>query len=155
MANLCGCGCGLPTTKLFRRGHYQRTVPRRHGYKQSVNNGKVVDQHIVIASAAIAKPLPVAAEVHHVDGDSRNNSRSNLVICQDRAYHRFLHVRTRILRVGGNPNTDAVCGMCGLAKSLNAFHRCASNGATGRSGMCKPCRKKRDAHHWKEMQMAR
>lgn len=35
------------------------------------------------------------------------------MICQDGAYHQLLHTRQRILKSGGNPNTDAMCSACG------------------------------------------
>lgn len=60
--------------------------------------------HIRIAETALGKPLPDGAEVHHVDGDRLNNDRSNLVVCQDNAYHKLLHIRTRALKACGNPN---------------------------------------------------
>ena len=31
----------------------------------------------------------------HLDGNPRNNAPSNLVICQDKAYHMLLHARQR------------------------------------------------------------
>lgn len=69
-------------------------------------------EHILIAERALGKPLPKGAEVHHVNEDKRNNRPSNLVICQDRAYHALLHRRARVLRASGNPNTQRICYRC-------------------------------------------
>lgn len=49
--------------------------------------------HKRIAEKILRKPLPPKAQVHHCDGDALNNQRSNLVICEDAAYHKLLHKR--------------------------------------------------------------
>ena len=67
--------------------------------------------HIVIAERALGKPLPAGAEVHHVDENRRNSVNTNLVICQDRAYHQLLHVRTRAFRACGNADWLS-CNFC-------------------------------------------
>jgi hypothetical protein len=54
--------------------------------------------------------LPSSAHVHHADGSKRPDAP--LVICQDAAYHLLLHVRTRVLKAGGNPNTERLCCHC-------------------------------------------
>lgn len=68
-------------------------------------------EHVRIAEAALGKPLPVGAQVHHVDVNSGNNSPSNLVICPDAEYHWLLHVRTRALDACGNANWRK-CVLC-------------------------------------------
>lgn len=63
--------------------------------------------HVIKAEHALGKVLPDGAEVHHFDEDKSHNENSNLVICQDRSYHKLLHRRMKILRAGGNPDTES------------------------------------------------
>ena len=59
-------------------------------------------EHVVLAERALGKFLPIGAEVHHVNGKRRDNSRGNLVICESVKYHRLLHRRTAALRASGH-----------------------------------------------------
>jgi hypothetical protein len=76
-------------------------------YEQS--RGQEVQR--IVAEKALGKPLPDGAEVHHVDGNGRNNDPSNLVICPDKSYHRLLHVRTAAFEACGNANYRK-CSFC-------------------------------------------
>jgi len=157
--SICQCGCGGTTNTapqdIARRGlkkgeHFRfiqghgrwnsRSEPRPTGYwtaRQS--NGKTKAQHLVIAARVFGGPLPVGAEVHHVDGNARNNTHSNLVICQDSAYHKLLHVRTRALRAGCNPNTHKMCPTCNRALPFGDFYPTPYIKATERTRECKRC----------------
>jgi len=78
--------------------------------------------HVAIAVKALGHPLPARAQVHHVNGDGTDNRPSNLVICQDAAYHKLLHARARIVRAGGDPNTERICSSCKqLYKTADAY----------------------------------
>jgi hypothetical protein len=57
-------------------------------------NGYVME-HILLAEKALGKPLPFKAVVHHHDPEQ-------LVICEDRAYHNFLHKRQRAYEACGH-----------------------------------------------------
>ena len=102
------------------------------GYER-ISRGKlgVERVHRLIAAEALGHPLLKGAEVHHVDGDKANNAHRNLVICQDRAYHLLLHARARILRAGGNPNTQRICVDCKTLRSNSDF--------STKANQCRPC----------------
>lgn len=125
----CQCGCGAVTQIAIRnrkdcgwiKGEPRRFVGRHNmrvknhpswnggksslmGYPQirtdhpRANKGYVFE-HILIAEKALGKPLPPGAVVHHANG-TRNSG--TLVICQDEAYHQFLHHRMRALKECGH-----------------------------------------------------
>ncbi len=130
---LCECGCGQETriglrsgtANRFIWGHHRRgrgryLVAQVKSYRRIQSaNGRDMLLHRQRAERALGHPLPAGAEVHHADGSKRDNAP--LVICQDDAYHKLLHARMRVLAAGGNPNTDAVCGMCRTAKNRAEF----------------------------------
>lgn len=60
-------------------------------------------EHIIIAEKALGHYLPAGAVVHHADCNRHNNVNSNLVICQDDAYHALLHARMKALQECGDP----------------------------------------------------
>ena len=103
-------------------------------------NGRKVYEYVLVAEQALGKLLPPKAIIHHVDGNNTNNINSNLVICEDQAYHMLLHQRMRVLEVGGNPNTQYLCGRCNKAKDFSVFYRQKVGRAAGRpTSYCKVC----------------
>lgn len=86
-------------------------MAKRKRYLQVQMNGKNVEAQRAVATRVLGKPLPKGAEVHHVDGNTENNTPSNLVICPSRSYHRLLHVRQRALDSGA-PAHYRVCKYC-------------------------------------------
>jgi hypothetical protein len=82
------------------------------GYREHNTGGVRQLEHILIAERAMGHPMPVGAEVHHFNGDRSDNSRGNLVVCQDHAYHFLLERRGRALRACGNPDW-LKCPYCG------------------------------------------
>ncbi len=135
---LCLCGCGRPTaiathtTKRtgavlgqplqFIKGHNARGknshfwtggVRTANGYRfVRTETGDYVQEHSLVAATALGKPLPLKSVVHHVDEVKHNNHNSNLVICQDEAYHQYLHRRMRALKECGNADW-LLCLICG------------------------------------------
>jgi len=111
----CQCGCGEQVKNRFVKGHniggfgtkhthWKGGKYTSHGYRLILRKGHpraqangYVSEHIFIAEKVFGKPLPPKAVVHHVDGDCLNNSKDNLVICEDQAYHHLLHKRKRAL----------------------------------------------------------
>lgn len=125
---MCQRGCGLETgiskklvVSRFIRGHGGRGANnyawagghKRHangylltlipGHPRADVKGYVFD-HILVAEKALGKPIPKGSDVHHVNEIKSDNANTNLVVCQDRAYHFLLHQRARALRECGNPN---------------------------------------------------
>lgn len=111
---LCLCGCGKRCYALssgYCLGHRVDIVT----YRKIGIRG----EHLIRAEAALGKSLPLGAEVHHVTGTK--SDRSPLVICQNHAYHKWLHVRMRVLRAGGNPDRDAWCYYCKCPRPVELF----------------------------------
>lgn len=108
------------------------------GHPRATSNAWVYE-HIVVAERALGKYLPLGAEVHHIDGDKTNNVRTNLVVCQDRDYHQFLHVRTRVVKAGGDPNTQRLCAHCKELKPFAAFNKAKADKSYGLQGQCRSC----------------
>jgi hypothetical protein len=131
-ACLCGCGKIARSRIGFARGHGPTKT-----YRQSA----VGRLHRLRAEAALGKPLPEGAEVHHADG-SRSDS-APLVICQDHAYHSLLHARMKIIKMGGNPDTDRFCGACKTIKAASLFYLRRN----GSANICRPCRRDEDRRH--------
>jgi hypothetical protein len=137
----CACGCGelfdsrvIPwRVKRFVVGHAARGKP---GYRKPTTTTYLERGrkriHVLVAEKALGKPLPKGADVHHVDGNKWNNANSNLVICQDRAYHGLLHKRARVLRAGGDPNTQRICCHCKRLLPMEMLNGTGQN-------QCQPC----------------
>ena len=99
--------------------------------------------HIVRAEQALGKPLPKGAVVHHADGS--RSPHAPLVICQDSAYHQLLHLRMKVVAVGGDPNTEKFCNRCRKAKPFSQFYARQSTGQ--RMPNCRACCYQRRAPH--------
>lgn len=113
---------------------------------QSMGGGYLVQQpgprqfrkyvHVIVAEKALGRPLPSGAVVHHWDEDKTNNKNTNLVICENQAYHKILHQRMRVIKAGGDPDTQAMCQNCGPKDILQFYKR--RNSIQRR---CKDCQK--------------
>jgi len=81
------------------------------GYVAKQVNGVKQFEHVRVAEAALGKPLPPGAVVHHVNEVKTDNRGANLVICPDRAYHNLIHARMDAMAASGDPNKRA-CRHC-------------------------------------------
>lgn len=82
-----------------------------HENPRSDSRGRMYE-HILVAEAALGYSLPSGAEVHHVDRNRTNNAATNLVICENHAYHLFLHRRMRAYQACGRADWFK-CRHCG------------------------------------------
>lgn len=110
-----------------------------HSHPKSVN-GRVYE-HVLIAEKVLGKHLPSGSEVHHVDGNGCNNTPSNLVICQDHAYHMLLEARTKRFRDCGSLDSKRCC-TCKQVKLLNEFPVRRTNW-DGKYNSCLVCSRER------------
>ena len=97
-----------------------------------------VNEHVLVAEHAFGRFLPPKAEVHHVDRNRQNNSPGNLVICENKKYHRLLHAREDRLNDTGSLAIRRCCH-CHEPKELKDFNSNSQNW-DGRSAICKTCR---------------
>ncbi len=115
----CACGCGELTHGVYRKAHRPTKHYREKGSRRKQAGGRLHRQR---AEAAIGHALSRSVVVHHPDHDI-DNPTARLVVCQDTSYHRLLHMRERVLRAGGNPNTDSWCSMGQHVQPQTAFYR--------------------------------
>lgn len=99
----------IGTRLVTRHGYVTLKLP---DHPRADVRGRVFE-HVVIVSRVLGRPLPASSPVHHVDRDGTNNTNGNLVVCQDEAYHRLLHIRQNALDACGNPNWRK-CPYCHL-----------------------------------------
>ncbi len=93
-------------------GGYETTfLPEYH---RADTRGYVLT-HILIAEKVMGKHLPPGAEVHH-------HTKTQLVICQDRTYHRLMHRRMNALRACGDVHWQKCC-LCKTYDSVENLRR--------------------------------
>lgn len=78
--------------------------PRAH------QSGYVLE-HILVAEHALGHPLPLKAQVHHVNDNKAENRGFNLVICENQKYHALLHQRAVALAATGSVHSKK-CVFC-------------------------------------------
>lgn len=103
-----------------------------------------VFEHVLIAEKALGRYLEPEHPVHHFNEIKADNANTNLVICEDDAYHQLLHFRQRIVAAGGDPDTDKICTKCVMLKSKTEFN-CDKSRPDGREARCKSCKKEYDS----------
>lgn len=60
-------------------------------------------EHRIVCEETLGHPLPPLATVYHTNGDVSDNTKSNLVMCEDYGYLAALRARRRIQKLGYNP----------------------------------------------------
>lgn len=96
----------------------------------------------LVAEKALGKYINIKHPVHHHNGKISDNSPKNLVVCEDNAYHRLLHVRMNAYNTCGNAFWQKCC-FCGNyddPKNMYVY-------PNGKYGRHRSCRNK----HLKEM----
>ena len=105
-------------------------------YAVTSRGGAAVYRHVLVAEKALEKRLPPHACIHHVNDKRKDNGNANLVICENHAYHFLLHVRARVVRAGGDPNTQRICS---YGKHLVSKADCRQIGPDKYSSDCRAC----------------
>lgn len=103
--------CGKHYRRMQRNGHLE-TVRQAPGGRVKLNTGYLTRRvdgkpkldHVLVAEEALGFELPRGVEVHHVNENPADNRPENLVVCQDRTYHKLLHMRQNALDACGNAN---------------------------------------------------
>jgi hypothetical protein len=111
-------------------------MPQHH---RASKKGYVLE-HILICEDVLGKPLPVGAEIHHVDSNGSNNQNNNLILCQNRAYHTLLHIKEHALKACGNSGWRK-CSYCKKYDSVDNLVYRNRNSRYGDSYHHKNCRK--------------
>ena len=96
-----------------------------------------VHEHVLIAESALGKPLPLKAQIHHVNGIKTDNRKSNLLICENQHYHLVLHVKADRLRLFGSWKIKR-CITCKGVMPLDLFMTQNARW-DGKSSRCKSC----------------
>jgi hypothetical protein len=107
-----------------------------NGYLRNTRTGKM--EHVEIVEQALGRKLTSQECVHHMDFTRSNNSKTNLVLCPNQKYHLMLHARSRILQLGGDPDSQAYCNLCKGVKEKDGF--CNSKSSwNGKNDRCRAC----------------
>ena len=93
--------------RISSTGYVYRLVP---DHPHSDCRGYIFE-HILVAEKALGKYLDPGHPIHHVDENRRRNTNDNLVVCENNAYHKILHMRMRALAECGHANWRR-CSYC-------------------------------------------
>jgi hypothetical protein len=124
---------------ITNKGYAKINMP---SHPRADAKGRVLE-HIVIIEQTIGKYLPPQAVSHHVNEIRSDNRKSNLVLCNDVAYHQLLHVRLRSYKAVGKVGNH-FCLTCKTWQSDNNFYLRPEGTPYS---YCKSCEKKRTDRH--------
>jgi hypothetical protein len=103
------------------------------GYVILTKDRKAKGEHVRVAEAALGKPLPPGAEVHHWNEIRSDNRPENLVICPSTEYHKLLHMRAKARDSCGNADWRR----CYFCKTYDDPKNLYINGANCHHRVCK------------------
>lgn len=85
-------------------------ISNNHSHPKNDGYGRV-KEHVLIVERVLGKSIPINSIIHHVDENRANNKNDNLVLCQDKKYHRLIHTRLNAFKNCGNANWKK-CWIC-------------------------------------------
>jgi len=100
----------------------RRPAPIRlkNGYYHVYTIDGYIPRALHVAQKALGKKIKRPAMVHHVNGDKLDDSNQNLVVCQNKRYHNFIHKRTRAYKACGHADWFK-CYECHVWQPPEAF----------------------------------
>ena len=72
-----------------KKGGKKSLFKVKKGYKRFSDSDKLVHRHVM--EKMIGRPLTKKEKVHHIDGDKKNNRRSNLMLFPSQKAHWEFH----------------------------------------------------------------
>ena len=78
---------------------------------QRASKAGYVMQHVLVVERLTGVRVVRPMEIHHVNGNSRDNRPENLVLCPNGNYHKLLHQRQKALDAGF-PAHFRICKAC-------------------------------------------
>jgi hypothetical protein len=100
------------------------------------SNGRV-KEHIVIMEKLNGGSLPGGAEVHHKDGNRKNNDPSNLMLCSGRQEHMIIERKQKRIAEFGTLDVKR-CISCKEVKHLDQYSKNWRSWDT-KTNECKEC----------------
>jgi hypothetical protein len=112
----CTLGRLTGTERYNWKGEGAKYVKQGYVYLYISNHPRAgknhyIPEHTLIAEKAIGHYLPPKAEVHHHNKIKGDNKHRNLIVCEDRQYHKIIHIRTAAYIATGNAHKRC-CTYC-------------------------------------------